>query len=117
MKSKVVAALAVVGLLVVAQALSVQAQDEKKDKKRGGPFGTVKSIDATAKTITVAIRERGKKETTDKTFKLADDCKVTQGDDAKTLSDVKEGQLVGLTVTDDKVTQIRLVMRKKKDNA
>ena len=112
MKMKAVAVLAIVGLLAFAQTLSAQEK-----KKRGGPRGMVKSIDTSKNEIVVAVREGKGKDAKDTTFKLAKDCKVTVGDEKKTLADVKEGNFVGLTVTDDQVTEIRvIVLKKKKDN-
>jgi hypothetical protein len=110
MKSKVIAVLAIVGLLAFTQTLS--AQEKKKER---GPGGRIKSVDASAGTITVTMGRKG--ESTDKTYKVAKDCKVTIGDEAKTLADLKDGMFVGLTVKDDVVTEIRVRMRKKKDNA
>jgi hypothetical protein len=110
MRGKVIAVLAIVGLLAFAQTLS--AQD--KEKKKRGPGGRVKSVDASASTITVTM---GRKDATDKTYKVAKDAKVTIGDEAKTLADVKEGNFVALTVGEGEVvTAIRVIMRKKKDN-
>ncbi len=110
MKSKAVVLLAIVGLLAFAQTLS--AQD--KEKKKRGPGGRVKSVDATANTITVTM---GRKDATDKTYKVAKDVKVTIGDAAKTLADVKEGNFVALTLGEgEEVKEIRVIMRKKKDN-
>ncbi len=111
MRGKVIAVLAIVGLLAFAQTLSAQEK-----KKRGGPRGTVKSIDTSKNQIVVAVREGKGKDAKDTTFKLAKEVKVTIGDEAKTLADVKEGANVTLTVKDDEVTEIRVFMRKKKDN-
>jgi len=113
MKRAAVAMFALVALLAFAQTLSAQ---EKKERKKGGPGGRVKSVDASANKITVTMREKGKKEGVDKTYTVAKDCKVTIGGEAKTLADVKEGAIVGLTLgANDEVTEIRVVMRKKKD--
>jgi hypothetical protein len=112
MRAKAVAVLAIIGLLAFAQTLSAQ----EKTKKRGGPAGRVKSVDASAGTITVSMRERGKDQAVDKTFKVAKDCKVTINGESKKLEDVKADMFVALTVANEEVTEIRSVMRKKKEN-
>jgi hypothetical protein len=113
MKSKAVVVLAIVGLLAFAQTLSAQ----EKEKKKRGPGGRVKSVDTSASTITVTTGRKG--ESTDKTYKVAKDAKVTIGGESKTLADVKEGNFVSLTVGEgDEVKEIRVIMlKKKKDNA
>jgi Cu/Ag efflux protein CusF len=86
----------------------LQAQDEKKTSttteqapaekkaKRKGYKGTIDTIDASAKTVTV------KKATTSKTFKLADDAKfVTSDNKNATLADLKQGDLVNVRFSDD----------------
>src|SRR5262245_49164465 len=98
MRGKVIALLAIVGLLAFAQTLSAQEK-----QKRGGPRGIVKSIDTSKNEIVVSVREGKGKDAKDTTFKLAKDCKVTVGDEKKTLADVKEGNFVSLTVADDEV--------------
>jgi hypothetical protein len=113
MKAKAVAVLTIIGLLAFAQTLSAQ----EKEKKKRGPGGRVKSVDASANTLTVSMRERGKDQAVDKTYKVAKDCKVSINGESKTLADVKADMFVTLTVgANDEVTEIRSVMRKKKEN-
>ena len=102
-KTLVLCALA--GCVAFAQPLLL-AQDEKttttelapaeKKAKRKGYKGTIDTIDASAKTVTV------KKATTSKTFKIADDAKfATTENKNATLADLKQGDLVNIRFTDD----------------
>jgi hypothetical protein len=110
MRGKAIAVLAIVGLLAFAQTLS--AQEKKKTRS---PGGRVKSIDKSAGTLVVTTGRKG--ESTDKTYKLAKDCKVKINGEDKTLDDVKEGAFVSLEVGDDDVVKsITVRMRKKKAN-
>jgi hypothetical protein len=127
MKSKALALFSLVAMLAFAQTLlAADDQPQAKKKRQPGTIGKVKSVDATANTITLTIRERGKKKaaegaekakptTMDKTFKLAKECKVTIGTEDKTLADVKTDMLVALTVGDNgEVSAIRKVEPGKK---
>ena len=126
MKSKAVALFSLVALLAFATTLLAADEQPKAKKQRpAGTIGKVKSIDTTANTITLTIRERGKKKapegaekakpaTMDKTFKLAKDCKVTIGTEDKTLADVKPDTFVSLTVANDEVTAIKSFEPRKK---
>src|SRR5437879_5028185 len=117
MKSKAVALFSLVALLAFAQALLAADEQPQAKKKRGaGTIGKVKSIDTSANSITLTMRERGKKKpegdakpaTIEKTFKLAKDCKVTLGTEEKKLADVKVDMFVSLTVGDNgEVTAIK----------
>ena len=69
--------------------------------KRKTYKGTIDSIDSTAKIVTV------KKETTSKTFKIADDAKFATSDkkDA-TLADLKQGDLVNVRFSEEGDTAV-----------
>src|SRR5712672_1971183 len=115
MKSKAVALFSLVAMLAFAQTLlAADDQPQAKKKRQPGTIGKVKSVDATANTITLTIRERGKKKaaegaekakptTMDKTFKLAKECNV------------KTDMLVALTVGENgEVTAIKSFEPRKK---
>jgi hypothetical protein len=108
-----VATVALAALFVVA-SLS-QAADKGDKKKAGGVAGTVKSVDASAKTITVSVKN--KKETEDKTFAVADDVKVTINGESKTLGDVEEGAKARFKLSEDGKTVMAISVGKKKKNA
>jgi len=116
MKRHVISALAVVGLLAIVQGLLAAEADQAEKKRPPGVFGRVKSVDATAGTITLTTREKGKKEGVDKNLKLAKECKVTIKGEAKSLADVTANMFVRcVTGANDEVTEIIAIERKKKD--
>lgn len=89
---------------------------EKADKKKAkGVSGTVKSVDATAKTITVTVKV--KKESQDKTLSVSDDAKVTIDGEKKTLADVNVGAKAQMKLSEDgqTVMAINIGKKKKKD--
>jgi hypothetical protein len=98
-------------LLVVGLVVGVSGVNAQEKKKRGGPIGRVKQISAEKITLTVGRKDEAK----DTEFKLAKEVKVTINGESKTVSDVKEGMFVRLTVKDDLVVEISSAMRKKKD--
>lgn len=105
--------MALIALFVVA-AISHAA--DKADKKKGkGVAGTVKSVDASAKSITLTVKV--KKETSDKTFAVADDAKVSINGEEKSLSDIEAGAKVQCKVSEDgqTVTAINIGKKKKKN--
>ena len=105
------AAMALVALFVLATVS--HAADKADKKKRNAVAGTVKSVDAAGKKITVAVKV--KKETSDKTLSLADDVRVRINGEAKTLGDIEEGSKARLRLSEDgkTVTAINVGKRKK----
>jgi hypothetical protein len=104
--------------LVAMLALSVAAllvgTAAAEDKKKGPPTvaGTVKAIDA--KTVTLEGRTKeGKEVAPPQTFDLAKDVKVTEGTEAKTLTEVKAGASITLTLSEDKKTVTSIALPKK----
>jgi len=73
-----------------------EAPAAEKKAKRKGYKGTIDSIDADAKTVTI------KKTATSKTFKIADDAKcVTTFNNNATLADLKQGDLVNVRYSEE----------------
>jgi hypothetical protein len=95
----------IVMLLVLGVAVSLVGTSAAEDKKKGPPTvaGKVKAIDAKSITLEGRTKE-GKEASPPQTFDLAKDLKVTEGNAAKTLADVKAGAQVMLTLTEDKKT-------------
>jgi Cu/Ag efflux protein CusF len=110
-----VAAFALLALFCVASFS--QAAEKGEKKKTETISGTVKSVDAAAKTITLTVKK--KEESEDKTLTLADKVKVNIDGEKKTLEDIKEGATVQCRMSEDgkSVTAINVGKRKKKGDA
>jgi hypothetical protein len=108
MARSIIAALAIAGLLTVAQTLLAR---QKKEKPSLSMFVYVKSLSAPTRTITISKRVKTG-EWIDETYKVAKDCKITINGERKLLSDVKEDIFVILTISDAAATEITLRTRK-----
>lgn len=90
-------------LLVAALSVAlvpsfVMAEGKEKGGKHPGLRGTIKSVDATAKTVVVLT---GKDQTEEKTVKVDDNTKITVDKKEAKLEDLKEGMKVMVKVEGD----------------
>ena len=83
---------------------------EKKKPTTASIKGVVKSVDASAGTITITVKN--KKESEDKTF-AAKDAKIQINGEAKTLADVTEGLEVTVKLSEDGKSVVGLASGKK----
>ena len=91
--------------------LIARAGGEREPERGRGTAGSVKSVDAKANTITLALRGDD-----EKTYTLAKDAKITAGDKEMKLEDVKEGVGAVLTLDKDgKVTAVQVRMRRERE--
>jgi hypothetical protein len=94
MKISRIAGLAVVLAALVPAAMYAQAPAEGAKKKGPPAFaGVVKSVDATAKTVTI----ENKKTSESKTFKVTDKTKIKIDEAEKTLADLTPGLRVRIS--------------------
>lgn len=98
MQRVVVLFVAVAALLVAAPVLCAQDQAQKAQ----GVQGVVKSVDASAGTITLTVKKE------DKTFNVAKDVRVRIEGESKTLADVKPGARARLRLSEDGKTVLAI---------
>lgn len=120
MSNRLFRSLSLVTIAVVAIAFTLPARaEEDKDakpkhtKSKKQWTGELVSVDATAGTCTLKKKDKEGKEVS-KTFKCAADCKVTGADDKPaTMADLKAGQKVTVSFTEegDKLTCHSMVIK------
>lgn len=110
--TKLLSAAAVLAALFLTAGLS-----PAQEKKKAAPAGKVKSVDVKENKITLEGKKK-KDGTTgpDRTFDVAKDAKVTVNGETKALADLKAGDAVNLTLSEDQkaVTAISIGKKKKK---
>jgi Cu/Ag efflux protein CusF len=106
-------AVAAVAALAGFQAHSLSAEEGKKTPQAAGK---VKSVDASAGTITLEGKSKeGVPVAPEKTFKLAADVKVSINGESKSLADVTAGLQVALALSDDGQTVVAINAGAKKE--
>jgi hypothetical protein len=99
---------------LVALALSNVSAAQKKKPAAPTAAGTVKAVDASAGTITLAGQKTKKGEEPEQTIAVAKDAKVSVDGESKTLADVKAGVRATLGLTSDRKTALSVTVGSKK---
>jgi hypothetical protein len=115
------------GAVALVLCAGVGLADDKgaKDQKKGTNVnGKVKKVDAVTGTLTITVMKKGEA-AMDKEFKIGADVKVVvwAGSEKKEMTakeglkspELKEGQDVGVTLVNDKVTALRIGKAPKKN--
>lgn len=102
-------------LVVVAFQASSPSRADEKDGEKALVIGKVKAIDPAAGTISLEDRKKdGGEVIPGKTYKLALDAKVTNGEEAIKLGDIKAGAIVTVRLSDDQTVALKVAVNARK---